>query len=104
MSYGSRPEHAERLWDCLIDRGSRYGILPAGIIALDIARVEAGLIMIAVDYVSGTHAVIESQKSSPYEIGLGWAVSPDKGDFIGRRALAAERAQRLHLGLCRRAI
>jgi aminomethyltransferase len=86
-----RPEHAERLWDCLIDHGSRHGILPAGIIALDIARVEAGLIMIAVDYISSHHAVIESQKSSPYEIGLGWAVRLDKGDFIGRRALIAEK-------------
>ena len=86
-----RPEHAERLWDCLIERGTGHGILPAGIIALDIARVEAGLIMLAVDYVSSHHAVIESQKSSPYEIGLGWAVSPNKGDFIGRRALMAER-------------
>jgi aminomethyltransferase len=86
-----RPEFAERLWDCLLDRGARHGILPAGIIALDIARVEAGLIMIAVDYVSSHHAVIESQKSSPYEIGLGWAVSPHKGDFIGRRALMKEQ-------------
>jgi aminomethyltransferase len=86
-----RPEFAERLWDCLLDRGARHGILPAGIIALDIARVEAGLIMIAVDYVSSHHAVIESQKSSPYEIGLGWAVSLNKGDFIGRRALMKER-------------
>ncbi len=86
-----RPEHAERLWDCLIDRGNGHGILPAGIIALDIARVEAGLVMIAVDYVSSHHAIIESQKSSPYEIGLGWAVRLDKGDFIGKRALVAER-------------
>lgn len=89
-----RPEHAERLWDCLIDRGNRHGILPAGILALDVARVEAGLVMIAVDYISSHHAVIESQKSSPYEIGLGWAVPPGKrGDFIGKRALAAERRQ-----------
>ncbi len=86
-----RPEFAERLWDCLLDRGARHGLLPAGIIALDIARVEAGLIMIAVDYVSSHHAVIESQKSSPFEIGLGWAVSPRKAEFIGRRALLKER-------------
>ena len=86
-----RPEHAERLWDCLIERGRGHGVLPAGIIALDIARVEAGLIMIAVDYVSSHHAVIESQKSSPFEIGLGWAVASNKGDFIGRRALMTER-------------
>ena len=86
-----RPEYAERLWDCLVERGSGYGVLPAGIMALDIARIEAGLIMIAVDYVSSDHAVIESQKSSPFEIGLGWAVSKGKGDFIGHRALKAER-------------
>ena len=86
-----RPEYAERLWDCLMDRGRGHGILPAGILALDVARVEAGLVMIAVDYVSSHHAVIESQKSSPYEIGLGWAVAPGKGDFIGRRALLTER-------------
>lgn len=86
-----KPEHAGRLWDCLMDYGSGYGILPAGILALDIARIEAGLIMIAVDYISAHHAVIESQKSSPYEIGLGWAVSLDKADFIGRRALLAEK-------------
>jgi len=86
-----RPEHAERLWDGLIDRGNGHGILPAGIVALDVARVEAGLVMIAVDYVSSHHALIESQKSSPYEIGLGWAVRLDKGDFIGKRALVAEQ-------------
>lgn len=88
-----RPEYAERLWDCLVETGQRYGLLPAGIIALDVARVEAGLIMIDVDYVSSAHAIIESQKSSPYEIGLGWAVKLDRGDFIGRRALAAEKAR-----------
>lgn len=86
-----RPEYAERLWDCLVERGSGYGVLPTGMMALDIARIEAGLIMIAVDYVSSHHAVIESQKSSPFEIGLGWAVSRSKGDFIGRRALLTER-------------
>jgi aminomethyltransferase len=88
-----RPEYAERLWDCLLDRGSRYGLLPAGIIALDMARVEAGLIMIDVDYKSSHKALIEAQKSSPYEIGLGWTVKLDAGDFIGRRALRAEKAR-----------
>jgi aminomethyltransferase len=87
-----RPAYAVRLWDCLMEHGSRHGMLPAGIIALDVARVEAGLIMIAVDYISSHHAVIESQKSSPYEIGLGWAVKLDKGDYIGKRALIAEKA------------
>jgi aminomethyltransferase len=88
-----RPEHAGRLWDCLLDRGSRYGLLPAGIIALDLARVEAGLIMIDVDYKSAHKALIEAQKSSPYEVGLGWTVKLDAADFIGRRALRAEKAR-----------
>ncbi len=85
------PEHAESLWDRLMERGHGYGLTPAGIIALDIARVEAGLMMLGVDYVSAHMALIESQTSSPYELGLGWAVSFDKGDFVGRRALLAEK-------------
>ena len=85
------PLHAERLWDILMDKGHGYGITPAGIIALDIARVEAGLLLIEVDYISAHKAVIEAQKSSPFEIGLGWAVALDKGDFVGRRALLTEK-------------
>ena len=84
---------AEELWDGLIEAGEPYGITPAGVWAMDIARIEAGLIMLDVDYFSAHHALIESRKSSPYEINLGWAVSPAKGPFNGRRALAAERAR-----------
>jgi aminomethyltransferase len=82
---------ALELWDALIGAGTDYGIVPAGVWALDIARIEAGLIMLEVDYYSAHHALIEAQKSSPYEINLGWTVSPSKGPFNGRRALAAER-------------
>jgi aminomethyltransferase len=82
---------AVELWDALMGVGSEYGIVPAGVWALDIARIEAGLIMLEVDYYSAHHALIEAQKSSPYEINLGWTVSPSKGPFNGRRALAAER-------------
>jgi len=84
---------AEALWDALIQAGTPYGITPAGVWALDIARIEAGLIMLDVDYFSAHHALIEARKSSPYEINLGWAVSPGKGPFNGRRALAAERGR-----------
>jgi aminomethyltransferase len=84
------PQHAERLWDMLMDQGHGYGITPAGIIALDMVRIEAGLLLIEVDYISAHKALIEAQKSSPFELGLGWAVSLDKGDFVGRRALLAE--------------
>jgi aminomethyltransferase len=81
------------LWDALLEGGAPFGITPAGVWALDIARIEAGLIMLDVDYFSAHHALIEARKSSPYEINLGWAVSKEKGPFNGDRALAAERAR-----------
>jgi len=84
---------AGALWDALIGAGRPYGITPAGVWALDVARIEAGLIMLDVDYFSSHHALIEARKSSPFEINLGWAVSAAKGPFNGRRALAAERAR-----------
>jgi aminomethyltransferase len=86
-------EQAVALWDALVAAGKPYGVTPAGVWALDIARIEAGLIMLDVDYFSAHHALIEARKSSPYEINLGWAVSPDKGPFNGRRALAAEKSR-----------
>ena len=79
------------LWDALIEVGTPWGLTPAGVWALDLARIEAGLIMMDVDYFSAHHALIEARKSSPFEINLGWAVSATKGPFNGRRALAAER-------------
>lgn len=82
---------AGTVWDALIEAGTPYGITPAGILALDVARIEAGLIMLDVDYTSAKKALVESQKSSPFELGLGWAVSFDKGDYVGRRALKAEK-------------
>jgi glycine cleavage system T protein (aminomethyltransferase) len=79
------------LWDALIDTGTPYGITPAGMLALDVARIEAGLLLIEVDYFSSRHALIESQKSSPLELGLGWTVATDKERYNGRAALEAER-------------
>jgi aminomethyltransferase len=84
-------ERALGVWDALIDAGTPFGITPAGIWALDIARIEAGLVMLDVDYHSAPRALIEDQKSSPFELNLGWTVSADKGPYNGRRALRAER-------------
>jgi aminomethyltransferase len=78
-------------WDAIVDAGAPYGIVPAGIWALDIARIEAGLVMLDVDYFSSHHALIEDQKSSPYELNLGWTVSDTKGPFNGQRALREEK-------------
>ncbi len=84
-------DRALPLWDALMDAGQPYGITPAGVWALDIARIEAGLIMLDVDYYSAHHALIEQRKSSPFEINLGWAVAATKGPYNGRASLAAER-------------
>ncbi|HBN45334.1 MAG TPA: hypothetical protein DD389_02570 [Candidatus Marinimicrobia bacterium] len=81
------------VWDLLLEKGKSYGITPTGLHALDIARIEAGLILLDVDYISSRHAIIESRKSSPYELGLGWAVKMKKKDFIGKQALEAEAAR-----------
>jgi aminomethyltransferase len=86
-------QYAERLWDALIEVGRGYGVLPAGLIALDIARNEAGLILLDVDYISARHTLIAQQKSSPFEINLGWAVAKDKGHYVGKRALDEERGR-----------
>ena len=82
------------IWDALMDAGADYGIAPVGILAMDMARVEAGLFMLDVDYTSTTHAWIEPQKSSPFELGLDWTVALDKpGYFVGRRALEREKRE-----------
>jgi aminomethyltransferase len=85
--------HAVAVWDALMEVGANYGIVPAGIWALDIARIEAGLIMLDVDYFSSHHALIDDQKSSPFELNLGWTVSKNKGPYNGRAAHRAEREQ-----------
>lgn len=82
---------AVAVWDALVDAGAAYGIVPAGMLALDVARIEAGLLLIEVDYVSSRHALIEAQKSSPFELGLGWTVAAGKAPFNGQAALEAER-------------
>ena len=82
------------VWDALMEAGQDYGILPAGILAMDIARVEAGLFMLEVDYTSADHAWIEAEKSTPYELGLGWTVNLDKEVyFVGREALEREKRE-----------
>jgi aminomethyltransferase len=87
-------EHADAVWDCLVEVGRPYGVRPAGMLALDMARLEAGLILIEVDYTSSKHALIATQNYSPFEIGLGRLVNLDKGaDFVGRRALEDEVAR-----------
>ena len=93
---------APKVWDALVEAGRQFDLHAAGMLALDVARVEAGLILIEVDYFSSKKALIESQKYSPYEIGLGRLVDLKKEYFIGRAALEEEnrlKPKRLLMGL-----
>lgn len=85
--------HAEPIWDHLMERGRPYGLTPAGMLALDVARIEAGLILIDVDYVPARKALIQARTSSPFELGLGWTVRLEKDYFVGHRALREEHGR-----------
>jgi aminomethyltransferase len=88
-----KTEHAEALWDRLMEIGISYALMPAGVWALDVARIESGLIMLDVDYLSALRTESLAQTSSPFEIGLGWSVHFKKGDFVGREALLKEKQE-----------
>lgn len=81
------------LWDVLMDAGLSFGMIPNGLDALDMTRVEAGFIMNGVDYSSANHCLIESRKSTPYEAGLGWTVHLQREPFIGQTQLRRENDQ-----------
>ena len=83
-------EHAERVWDVLMEAGQGFGIRPAGMLALDVARLEAGFILLEVDYIGVEKALTPSQKYTPFEIGLGWTVDLKKEYFVGLRELRNE--------------
>jgi glycine cleavage system T protein (aminomethyltransferase) len=84
-------ESALTVWDALLHGGKPYDIKPAGMLALDVARVEAGLLLIDVDFNSSKKALIESQKYTPFEMGLGRLVQLDKAPFVGRPVLVEEQ-------------
>ena len=86
-------DDAVKVWDALMDVGKRFDIQAAGMLALDVARIEAGLLLIDVDYNSSKKALIASQKYSPYELGFGKMVHLDKENFVGRSALAEAQKQ-----------
>ena len=88
-------ERALDVWDAIVDVGHSFDVLPAGMLALDVARVEAGLLLIDVDFVGSKKALIADQRYTPYELGLGRLVNLDKAAFVGRSALReAVRAPR----------
>ena len=90
------------LWDAVMEAGAGYGILPVGQIALLMARIEAGLLLLDVDFKSSRYAWTDADRSTPDELGLGWmardASSTDRA-FIGRDAIVREQARWSTVGI-----
>ena len=82
--------HAHDVWDAIIRHGQSVGILPVGLAALDMVRVEAGYIMAGVDYHNARHCIVPAQTSSPFELGLHWTVELERAPFVGQSALQRE--------------
>jgi aminomethyltransferase len=93
-------DDAGAVWDALMVAGPAYGLRPAGLLALDVARIEAGLLLIDVDFFSARRALTASQLYTPFEMGLDRLVDLNKPRFIGSDALRAEHAR----GLRRRVV
>jgi len=84
-------EAALPLWDRLMAAGQTRGIRAIGYQALEMARIEAGFVLPNVDFISAAQTVRLNRETTPFELGLEWVVSFDKGHFNGRRALLAEK-------------
>jgi len=80
------------VWDTLVEHGRNHGLLPVGLDALDMTRIEAGFVLQGIDYLSARDCTIHDQTSSPFELGLGWTVHLGRGSFVGSTALEQEQA------------
>lgn len=85
------PPDAPKLWDAIIEIGGDHQLRPAGNVALELARIEAGLLLLDADFVSASQTQFEVKKTSPYDLGLAWMVDLEKDFFVGREALRRER-------------
>ncbi len=87
-------DRAVKVWDALVEAGRPFDIKPAGMLALDVARIEAGLLLIDIDFNSSKKALIETQKYSPSEMGLGRLVNLDKTRFVGQLEMVHSSGKR----------
>jgi aminomethyltransferase len=86
-----RPPDAGKLWDSVMEIGDDHKARPAGAVALELARIEAGLLLLDADFVSATQTQFEVKKTSPYDLGLAWMVDLKKDFFVGQTALRREK-------------
>jgi aminomethyltransferase len=85
------------VWDRLFEVAAPYGTIPAGQTALLITRIEAGLILIDVDFYSARYAWNDDQRATALELNMGWMLrdlASDDRHFIGRKAIEREIKER----------
>ena len=78
------PSRAEETWHALLEAGGACGLIPAGLGARDTLRLEAKLALYGNDI---------DESTTVLEADLGWIVKLDKGEFVGREALAREKQE-----------
>jgi aminomethyltransferase len=90
-------EDAVAVWDAVVEASKGRGVIPFGLTALSMARIEAGLLLLDVDFQSSRFAWTDAHRSTPLELGLGWMfkdlASNDRA-FLGREAIAREIADK----------
>ena len=80
-------EDAIKVWDSLFTFNRDYKVLPAGMNALEMVRVEAGFIQPNADFMSAEQALRPNRMRNPYELGMGWLVDLNKNYFTGKKNL-----------------
>jgi aminomethyltransferase len=91
----SSADDALTVWDCLMEVSAGQGVIPFGLTALYMLRIEAGLLLLDVDFASSRYAWTDEQRSTPLELGLGWmlkGIEDESRPFVGRKAILRERA------------
>ena len=88
-------EDAINVWDSLFTFNRDYKVLPAGMNALDMVRIEAGFIQPNADFMSAEQALRPNRMRNPYELGMGWLVDLNKNYFTGKKNLINLKKQTL---------
>lgn len=87
------PWRAMKVWNAILEAGREFDIEPCGLGSRDVLRLEAGMCLYGNDI---------DETTTPLEARIGWVVKLEKGDFLGREALAKQKAEgvkRLRVGM-----